>query len=120
LIAPFVFRKYLDYDAYAGLRDVHHQIREQGRRKDYARNIKLGPGGIREIEFIVQALQLVRGGREPALRLRGTLPALAALGTRGLLPRPAIAELSAAYVPLRHPPPPPPYPPPHPPPPPPP
>src|SRR2546427_9625993 len=60
LIAPFVFRKYLDYDAYAGLRDVHHQIREQGRRKDYARNIKLGPGGIREIEFIVQALQLVR------------------------------------------------------------
>ncbi|HEY2970153.1 MAG TPA: bifunctional [glutamate--ammonia ligase]-adenylyl-L-tyrosine phosphorylase/[glutamate--ammonia-ligase] adenylyltransferase [Casimicrobiaceae bacterium] len=102
LIAPFVFRKYLDYDAYAGLRDVHHQIREQGRRKDYARNIKLGPGGIREIEFIVQALQLVRGGREPALRLRGTLPALAAFGTRGLLPRPAVAELSAAYVFLRN------------------
>ncbi|HEX9277795.1 MAG TPA: bifunctional [glutamate--ammonia ligase]-adenylyl-L-tyrosine phosphorylase/[glutamate--ammonia-ligase] adenylyltransferase [Casimicrobiaceae bacterium] len=102
LIAPFVFRKYLDYDAYAGLRDVHHQIREQGRRKDYARNIKLGPGGIREIEFIVQALQLVRGGREPALRLRGTLPALAALGTRGLLPRPAVSELCAAYVFLRN------------------
>jgi glutamate-ammonia-ligase adenylyltransferase len=102
LIAPFVFRKYLDYDAYAGLRDVHDQIREQGRRKDYARNIKLGPGGIREIEFIVQALQLVRGGREPPLRLRGTLPALAALGTRGLLPRPAIAELSASYVFLRN------------------
>ncbi|HEX5864801.1 MAG TPA: bifunctional [glutamate--ammonia ligase]-adenylyl-L-tyrosine phosphorylase/[glutamate--ammonia-ligase] adenylyltransferase, partial [Casimicrobiaceae bacterium] len=102
LIAPFVFRKYLDYDAYAGLRDVHRQIREQGRRKDYARNIKLGPGGIREIEFIVQALQLVRGGREPALRLRATLPALAALGTRGLLPRPAIAELAAAYVFLRN------------------
>jgi len=102
LVAPFVFRKYLDYDAYAGLRDVHHQIREQGRRKDYARNIKLGPGGIREIEFIVQALQLVRGGKEPALRLRGTLSALTALGTRGLLPRPAIAELSAAYVFLRN------------------
>ena len=102
LVAPFVFRKYLDYDAYAGLRDVHHQIREQGRRKDYARNIKLGPGGIREIEFIVQALQLVRGGKEPALRLRGTLSALTALATRGLLPRPAIAELSAAYVFLRN------------------
>jgi [glutamine synthetase] adenylyltransferase / [glutamine synthetase]-adenylyl-L-tyrosine phosphorylase len=102
LIEPFVFRKYLDFDAYAGLRDVHHQIREQGRRKDYARNIKLGPGGIREIEFIVQALQLVRGGREPGLRVRGTLPALAALDTRGLLPRPAIAELSAAYVFLRN------------------
>ncbi len=102
LIAPFVFRKYLDYDAYAGLRDVHRQIREQGRRKNYARNIKLGPGGIREIEFIVQALQLVRGGREPALRVRGTLPALAALGARGSLPRPAVAELSAAYVFLRN------------------
>src|SRR5208282_5615402 len=102
LIVPFVFRKYLDYDAYNGLRDVHHQIREQGRRKDHARNIKLGPGGIREIEFIVQALQLVRGGKEPALRLRGTLPALAALRERGLLPGPAIAELSAAYVFLRN------------------
>jgi glutamate-ammonia-ligase adenylyltransferase len=102
LIAPFVFRKYLDYDAYAGLRDVHRQIREQGRRRDYARNIKLGPGGIREIEFIVQALQLVRGGRETALRARETLTALTALGARGLLPRPAVAELSAAYVFLRN------------------
>src|SRR5947207_7019161 len=102
LIAPFVFRKYLDYDAYAGLRDVHRQIREQGRRQDYARNIKLGPGGIREIEFIVQALQLVRGGRETRLRARGTLNALTALGARGLLPRPAVAELSAAYVFLRN------------------
>ena len=46
LITPFVFRKYLDYDAYAGLRDVHRQIREQGKRKDYAQNLKLGPGGI--------------------------------------------------------------------------
>ena len=101
LVTPFVFRKYLDFDAYAGLRDVHGQIREQGRRKGYQRNIKLGPGGIREIEFIVQALQLVRGGREPALRLRGTLPALAALGARGLLPRAAVSELSAAYAFLR-------------------
>ena len=60
--------------------------REQGRRNDYAHDVKLGPGGIREIEFIVQALQLVRGGREPDLRARGTLPALAALAERGLLP----------------------------------
>ena len=102
LIAPFVYRKYLDYDAYAGLRDVHRQIREQGRRKDYARNIKLGPGGIRELEFIVQALQLVRGGREPALRVRGTLAALAVLGERGVLPRPAAAELATAYAFLRN------------------
>jgi glutamate-ammonia-ligase adenylyltransferase len=102
LVAPFVYRKYLDYDAYDGLRDVHRQIREQGRRRDHAANIKLGPGGIREIEFIVQALQLVRGGREPALRLRGTLPALAALRARGLLPNAAADELIEAYVFLRN------------------
>src|SRR5215831_9473037 len=102
LVTPFVFRKYLDYDAYAGLRDVHRQIREQGRRLDYAANLKLGPGGIREIEFIVQALQLVRGGRESALRRRETLAALAALGDRGLLPAAAVAEIEKAYVFLRN------------------
>jgi [glutamine synthetase] adenylyltransferase / [glutamine synthetase]-adenylyl-L-tyrosine phosphorylase len=102
LVLPFVFRKYLDFDAYEGLRDVHRQIREQGRRKDYAPNIKLGPGGIREIEFIVQAMQLVRGGREPGLRSRGTLPALAALAARGLLPEAAVTALRSAYVFLRN------------------
>ena len=101
LVTPFVFRKYLDYDAYAGLRDVHRQIREQGKRKDYASNIKLGPGGIREIEFIVQALQLVRGGRDPSLRVRGTLPALAGMRDRAFLPAAAVAELRDAYEFLR-------------------
>jgi len=102
LVAPFVFRKYLDFDAYDGLRDIHAQIREQGKRRDYAPNIKLGPGGIREIEFTVQALQIVRGGREPALRARGTQRALAAIGERRLLPDAAIAALSDAYVFLRN------------------
>src|SRR5690349_11329544 len=83
LVAPFVYRKYLDYDAYEGLRGVHRQIRDQETRHDD--DIKLGRGGIREIEFVVQALQIVRGGREPALRLRGTLAALAALGERGIV-----------------------------------
>ena len=101
LITPFVYRKYLDFDAYDGLRGVHRQIRTQGKRRDYAPDIKLGPGGIREIEFIAQALQLVRGGREPALRLRGTQPALAAIGARGLLPGNGAADLQAAYVFLR-------------------
>ena len=101
LVAPFVFRKYLDYDAYDGLRDVHRQIREQGLRRDYLANVKLGDGGIREIEFIVQALQIVRGGREPELRVRGTLPALVVLGARGLLPQSAVAVLRDAYVFLR-------------------
>jgi glutamate-ammonia-ligase adenylyltransferase len=101
LVTPFVFRKYLDYDAYDGLRDIHRQIAEQGRRNDYAQDVKLGPGGIREIEFIVQALQLVRGGREPGLRARGTLPALAAIAERGLLPAEAVEALREAYVFLR-------------------
>ena len=102
LVTPFVFRKYLDYDAYDGLRDIHRQIAEQGRRNDYAEDVKLGPGGIREIEFIAQALQLVRGGREPGLRARGTLPALDAIAERGLLPDEAIAALRSAYVFLRN------------------
>ena len=102
LVTPFVFRKYLDYDAYEGLRDIHRQIREQVKRRDYAPDLKLGPGGIREIEFIVQALQIVRGGREPALRVRGTRPALAAIATRGLLPDAAAAALRDAYVFLRN------------------
>jgi len=102
LVTPFVFRKYLDYDAYEGLREVHRQIAEQGKRRDYAPNIKLGPGGIREIEFIVQALQIVRGGREPELRARGTLPALAAVAARGLIPAAGIDALRDAYVFLRH------------------
>jgi [glutamine synthetase] adenylyltransferase / [glutamine synthetase]-adenylyl-L-tyrosine phosphorylase len=101
LVAPFVFRKYLDYDAYDGLRDVHRQIREQGLRRDYLANVKLGDGGIREIEFIVQALQIVRGGREPQLRVKGTLPALVVLESLGLLPAPAVAALRDAYVFLR-------------------
>jgi len=102
IVQPFVYRKYLDYDAYEGLRDIHRQIREQVKRRDYQPNIKLGPGGIREIEFTVQALQLVRGGREPGLRQRGTLPALAALGARGLLPESAVGALHEAYVFLRN------------------
>jgi glutamate-ammonia-ligase adenylyltransferase len=102
LVTPFVYRKYLDYDAYDGLRDVHSQIREQGRRRDYAGNVKVGPGGIREIEFIVQAVQLVRGGRDPSLRLRGTLPALRALRARGVLPAAAADELLDAYLFLRN------------------
>src|SRR5947207_15783921 len=100
-ITPFVYRKYLDYDAYEGLRDIHRQIREQERRSRYADDIKLGPGGIREIEFIAQALQIVRGGKEPELRVRGTQHALNLLAERGSLPRSASDALSDAYRFLR-------------------
>ncbi|CAG0982824.1 Bifunctional glutamine synthetase adenylyltransferase/adenylyl-removing enzyme [Burkholderiales bacterium] len=101
IVAPFVYRKYLDYDAYAGLRDVHRQIREQAARRDARDDVKLGPGGIREIEFIVQALQIVRGGREPGLRIRNTREALAALAAREILPASVAQALDRAYVFLR-------------------
>jgi glutamate-ammonia-ligase adenylyltransferase len=101
LIAPFVYRKYLDFDAYEGLRDVREQIRTQGKTRGYAHNIKLGSGGIRDIEFIAQALQIVRGGRLPALQLRGTRAALRALGERDLLTDSAVEELLTAYDFLR-------------------
>jgi glutamate-ammonia-ligase adenylyltransferase len=101
LITPFVYRKYLDYDVYEGLRDIHRQIRDQERRGGVAGNIKLGAGGIREIEFIVQALQIVRGGREPELRLRATLAALEALRAREVISHGAAQGLHDAYVFLR-------------------
>ncbi|HEY5863184.1 MAG TPA: bifunctional [glutamate--ammonia ligase]-adenylyl-L-tyrosine phosphorylase/[glutamate--ammonia-ligase] adenylyltransferase, partial [Casimicrobiaceae bacterium] len=102
LVTPFVYRKYLDYDAYEELRDIHRQIRAQERRTDYASDVKLGPGGIREIEFVAQALQIVRGGRDPALRVRGTVPALAALMRRRVLPAAAGRTLGDAYAFLRN------------------
>jgi glutamate-ammonia-ligase adenylyltransferase len=102
LVTPFVYRKYLDYDAYEGLRDVHRQIREQSTRRDTLSNVKLGDGGIREIEFIAQAVQIVRAGREPELRMRQTVVALEALGARGLLPGASADTLVAAYNFLRN------------------
>ncbi len=101
LVTPFVYRKYLDYDAYEGLRDVHRQIREQAERRGHGDDVKLGRGGIREIEFTVQALQLVRGGRDPGMRVRGTRDALAAVAERELLPAHAVATLADAYDYLR-------------------
>jgi len=101
IVAPFVYRKYLDYDAYEGLRDVHRQIREQAARRDARDDVKLGPGGIREIEFTVQAQQIVRGGRERALRVRNTRDALRALAAQECMPEAAVRALDDAYVFLR-------------------
>ncbi len=77
---PFVFRKYLDFGAINAMRDLHAQIRREVARRDMADNIKLGPGGIREIEFIAQVFQLIRGGRESALQIRPTQKVRAAQG----------------------------------------
>ena len=82
---PFVFRKYLDFGAINAMRDLHAQIRREVARRDMANNIKLGPGGIREIEFIAQVFQLVRGGRDLALQVKATLKVLALLPERGIL-----------------------------------
>ena len=98
---PFVFRKYLDFGAFAAMRSLHAQIRAEVARRDLSGHIKLGPGGIREIEFIAQAFQLIRGGRDPELQTRPTLEVLALLQKKGLLPVEAVAELRAAYDFLR-------------------
>jgi glutamate-ammonia-ligase adenylyltransferase len=98
---PFVFRKYLDFGAINAMRELHAQIRQEVAKKDKADNVKLGPGGIREIEFIAQVFQLIRGGRDPALQVKPTLQVLRRLADNGLLAAEAVAELSAAYDFLR-------------------
>ncbi|HEY9397055.1 MAG TPA: bifunctional [glutamate--ammonia ligase]-adenylyl-L-tyrosine phosphorylase/[glutamate--ammonia-ligase] adenylyltransferase [Burkholderiales bacterium] len=101
LARPFIFRKYLDYGTIAAVRALHGQIRREVMRRDLGDNIKLGPGGIREIEFIAQAFQLIRGGRDSALRERPTLKILQELGVKRVLDAPTVAQLSAAYTFLR-------------------
>jgi len=101
VVQPFVFRKYLDFEAFAAIRDLHTQIRREVARRDMAHNVKLGPGGIREIEFTAQVFQLIRGGQIPALRQRPTLTVLAELGKNGLMTAEARCELADAYDFLR-------------------
>ena len=98
---PFVFRKYLDFGAINAMRELHAQIRHEVAKKDMADNVKLGPGGIREIEFIAQVFQLIRGGRDPALQIKPTLQVLRRLADNGILAAEAVAELAAAYEFLR-------------------
>ncbi|MCL4799515.1 MAG: bifunctional [glutamate--ammonia ligase]-adenylyl-L-tyrosine phosphorylase/[glutamate--ammonia-ligase] adenylyltransferase [Burkholderiales bacterium] len=101
VVRPFVFRKYLDFASIGAVRSLHAQIRREVARRDLADHVKLGPGGIREIEFIAQALQLIRGGRDAALQAQPTLDVLATLAARGVLPEAAVRELCAAYEFLR-------------------
>jgi [glutamine synthetase] adenylyltransferase / [glutamine synthetase]-adenylyl-L-tyrosine phosphorylase len=98
---PFVFRKYLDFGAINAMRDLHAQIRREVARKDMAEHVKLGPGGIREIEFIAQVFQLIRGGRDPGLQIRPTLAVLKQLVSRQLIPADTEHELREAYIFLR-------------------
>ena len=101
VIRPFVYRRYLDFGVLASLREMHALISREVARRDLADHVKLGPGGIREVEFIVQALQLVRGGSDPALRSSSLLTVLPRLAGGKLLPDAVVADLYASYVYLR-------------------
>lgn len=111
LTTPFVFRRYLDYGVIAAIRSLHAQIRSEAAKRSgglaghgmnqRSFNIKLGRGGIREIEFMAQVFQLIRGGQDPALRVRPTLEVLAVAVERNLLPAGQAAQLADAYRFLR-------------------
>ncbi len=106
VVLPFVFRRYLDYNVFESLRTLHQQIRDHAAKRsaghpERANDVKLSRGGIREIEFIVQLLQVVRGGQFPELRTRPTLDALQRVAKAGLMPQATADALGAAYVFLR-------------------
>ncbi len=105
-VLPFVFRRYLDYSVFESLRGLHQQIRkhsitQSAGRPERANDVKLSRGGIREIEFTVQLLQVVRGGHFPELRTRPTLQALQRLSQANLMPASTAEALAKAYVFLR-------------------
>ncbi len=106
VVLPFVFRRYLDYNVFDALRILHRQIREHAAKRcaghpERANDVKISRGGIREIEFTVQLLQVVRGGQFPELRTRPTVDALQRLADAGLMPQETADALARAYVFLR-------------------
>lgn len=106
LVQPFVFRRYVDFSAISSLTRLHEMIRAETQRREAGRdrgiNVKLGRGGIREIEFICQTFQITRGGRNPDLRGHSTLPMLAELAKAGVLPQATTDQLAHDYVFLRN------------------
>jgi [glutamine synthetase] adenylyltransferase / [glutamine synthetase]-adenylyl-L-tyrosine phosphorylase len=106
LVTAFVYRRYLDYGVFEGLRQLHVKVRDEAQRRaagrpERANDVKLSRGGIREIEFIVQLLLVVRGGQFPEIRTRSTLKALDKLAAGGLMPRATAERLADAYTMLR-------------------
>jgi len=106
LVTPFVYRRYLDYSVFEGLRQLHRKIRDEAQRRaagrpQRANDVKLSRGGIREVEFIVQLMQVVRGGQFPELRTRSTLQALQRLADGALMQRQTAQALASAYEFLR-------------------
>ncbi|MDQ9169798.1 bifunctional [glutamate--ammonia ligase]-adenylyl-L-tyrosine phosphorylase/[glutamate--ammonia-ligase] adenylyltransferase [Oxalobacteraceae bacterium R-40] len=107
LVRPFVYRRYLDYGAIDAIRNMHAQIRaevvrQEARHPDRSNNVKLGRGGIREIEFLAQVFQLIRGGRDASLRDRSTRRTLRLLAEKGLLQPEIVDSMLDSYVFLRN------------------
>jgi len=100
-LRPFVYRKYIDYSAFESLRDMKAMINSEVRRKGLTNNVKLGAGGIREIEFIAQAFQLIRGGRDQRLQQRSLLKILPLLNETVGMPQAVVDQLQSAYLFLR-------------------
>ncbi|OPX56573.1 glutamate-ammonia-ligase adenylyltransferase [Oceanospirillum multiglobuliferum] len=101
-LRPFVYRKYVDFSAIDSLRDMKEMINREVRRKGLSNNVKLGSGGIREVEFITQVFQLIRGGRDTELQERSIRKVLPIISGLGLLPQQVTDELLAAYLFLRN------------------
>ncbi|WP_192458827.1 bifunctional [glutamate--ammonia ligase]-adenylyl-L-tyrosine phosphorylase/[glutamate--ammonia-ligase] adenylyltransferase [Musicola keenii] len=101
MLRPFVFRRYIDFSVIQSLRNMKSMIAREVRRRDLRNNIKLGAGGIREVEFITQVFQLIRGGREPGLQRRSLLPTLVQVEALGLLTSEQVGCLRDAYLFLR-------------------
>ena len=106
LVTPFVYRRYLDYGVFESLRQLHRKVRDEAQRRaagrpERANDVKLSRGGIREIEFIVQLMLVVRGGQNPEVRTRSTLRALRQLSARGLMKAATAERLAECYTFLR-------------------
>jgi len=101
MLKPFIYRRYIDYGVFDSLREMKQLIERQNKRKGMKGNIKLGVGGIREIEFIAQTFQLIRGGRDAELQQRGIMKILPLLTEKNYLPEYAMTQLCDAYVFLR-------------------
>jgi glutamate-ammonia-ligase adenylyltransferase len=100
-LKPFVYRRYIDFTAIEALQDMHDSVNQDARVRDRLSDIKRGPGGIREIEFLVQCFQLLRGGQEPGLQTPSLSQALASVADLGLLDEQTIADIRSDYLFLR-------------------
>ncbi|MEE8495616.1 MAG: bifunctional [glutamate--ammonia ligase]-adenylyl-L-tyrosine phosphorylase/[glutamate--ammonia-ligase] adenylyltransferase, partial [Xanthomonadales bacterium] len=100
-LRPFIYRRYIDFGSVEALQEMHANVREDAQRKGRLDDIKRGPGGIREIEFLAQCFQILRGGREPSLQTPSLDQALEQIATLKLMSRKAVAEVRHDYVFLR-------------------